>query len=123
MSKKETRRAARDAFPKAKTTPANRLGSGRVPMKGSGVKGSGGSANRGAARYAPKPPTVKRAVIQGAIVTVIYFLVIQYAFKSGTALSNLIVSLIGFVIFATVAYFADRFKYQRYLRKQKGSSR
>ena len=51
---------------------------------------------------------------------VIYFLLIEYGWKSGSStLGNLIVAAIGFVIFAGVVYAIDRFKYQRYLRKQK----
>jgi hypothetical protein len=120
MSKKETRRAARQAFPKAKTPAAPKIGSGRVPMKG-----SRGTASRGATRYVPKPPTLKRALIQGAILAVVYFLFIELIpwGTHTTVVSNLMVSVGALVIFAGVAYFADRFKYQRYLRKQKGSSK
>jgi hypothetical protein len=120
MSKKETRRAARQAFPKAKTPAATKLGSGRVP-----VKGSRGGGSRGATRYAPKPPTLKRALIQGVILAVIYFLFVEFMpwGQNTTVVSNLVVSVGALVVFAGVAYFADRFKYQRYLRRQKGSSK
>jgi hypothetical protein len=36
---------------------------------------------------------------------------------------NAITALVSFVIFAGIVYATDRFKYQRYLRKQKGSSK
>jgi hypothetical protein len=120
MSKKETRRAARDAFPKAKTPPPTK------GAYGSRSRTSSGSRSRTAttARSGVKPPSWKRAVTLGVVMGVIYFLLIQYGWKSGAGtLGNVIVAVIGFVIFAGVVYGVDRFKYQRYLRKQKPSSK
>ncbi|MBN1628575.1 MAG: hypothetical protein JW990_02320 [Thermoleophilia bacterium] len=119
MSKKATRRAAREAFPKAKT-PATTKGA-----YGSRSRTSVGSRSRTTpARSGMKPPSWKRAVISGVAMAVIYFLLIQYGWKSGAStLGNVIVAVIGFVIFAGVVYGIDRFKYQRYLRKQKPSSK
>ena len=55
---------------------------------------------------------------------VIYFLLIEYGWKSGSStLGNFIVAAIGFVIFAGVVYAIDRFKYQRKMRKLKGQSK
>jgi len=63
---------------------------------------------------------VKRSVITGAVMAVLYFVLIQWAWKSGASmLANVIISLVGLIIFAAVTYAIDRFKYQRYLRKQK----
>ena len=63
-------------------------------------------------------------IISGVAMAVIYFLLIQYGWKSGAGtLGNVIVAVIGFVIFAGVVYGIDRFKYQRHLRKQKPSSK
>jgi hypothetical protein len=115
MSKKATRRAAREAFPKAKTPPPKRSAYGQRPRRTSaGARGP----------YAPKPASVKKAVIWGAIMAFLYFAVIQWIWKGGgmTTLGNVIVALIGFVIFVAVVYGTDHFKYQRYLRK-KGSSK
>jgi hypothetical protein len=120
MSKKETRRAARQAFPKAKTGTGARTGTGGVR-----AKGSGGSKNRGPARGTPRPPSLRRAVIQGIILALLYFLFIQFVpwgTKAPTS-TNLIVAVLGFLVFAAAAFAADKFKYQRYLRKRKGSSK
>ena len=116
MSKKETRRAARDAFPKAKTPPPTK------GAYGSRSRPSGGNRSRTAtaARTGVRPPSIRKAVISGVAMAVIYFLLIQYGWKSGAGtLGNFIVAVIGFVIFAGVVYGIDRFKYQRYLRKRK----
>jgi hypothetical protein len=120
MSKKETRRAARQAFPKAKTAAG-----GKTRTGGARAKGSGGSKNRGPARGTPRPPSLRRAVTQGVILAAIYFLVIELTPLGGGSPvgTNIIVSVVGFLVFAGVAYGADKFKYQRYLRKQKGSSK
>ena len=117
MSKKETRRAARQAFPKA-------AGGARAGA-GARAKGSGGKS-RGPTRQVIKPPSVKRAAIQGAVVAALYYLVVRFLFwrggGTGTAVS-IIFPLMGFFVYTGIAYAIDRFKYQRSLRKLSGSSK
>ena len=87
------------------------------------VRGRSTVRGRSAVRPALRQPTIKRAVIQGAIVALLYFVVIQWVWKSaGTSTAtNVLFSLGGFVIYSGVVYGVDRWKYQRALRK--GSSR
>ncbi len=67
---------------------------------------------------------MKRAAIQGAILAVLYFIVIQYLWKQGTSTTaNLLVAIGGFFLYTGIAYAVDRFKYQRKLQKLKGSSK
>lgn len=124
MSKKETRRAARQAFPKAPNAPKGGVGARSKGSKATS-RGSGGARNRSTAGPALRPPTLKRAAIQGAILAVLYLLVIRYLWKqpnTGTA-TYIILPLAGFVIYTGIAYAIDRFTYQRRLRKSKGSSK
>ncbi len=121
MSKKETRRASRQAFPKAKTAGGTKAGAR--------VKSSGATRSQSAARPGPKPPTIKRAAIQGAILAVLYFLAAEFVIEriwgpqGTTTLANVIFALGAFVLYTGIAYGADTFKYRRSLRKQKGSSK
>ena len=123
MSKKETRRAARQAFPKASSgaragTAARNKGSSVVPLNTRGSR-----AKPTAARPALRPPTLKRAAIQGAILAVLYSVVIRL-FESETSwLFTIILALAGFVIYTGIAYAIDKFTYQRRLRKLKGQSK
>jgi len=56
-------------------------------------------------------------------VAVLYFIFIQWVWKSGaTTAANLVITALAFVVFTGVAYWVDRFKYQRNLRKRGGSS-
>ena len=118
MSKKATRRAAREAFPKAKApAPAARPAGGKYSSKNARVKAK--------ARVAPalKRPSIKRALIQGAGLGILYFVVIQYIWKGASrpnVWGSLLISFIGFVAFTAIAYFVDRFNYNRRLRKLKG---
>jgi len=65
---------------------------------------------------------VKRAVTWAFMMAVIYFVLIEWAWKSGaTMLGNFLISAIGFVLFAAVVYLVDWVKYRRYQNKQKGS--
>jgi hypothetical protein len=61
----------------------------------------------------------------GAIVAVLYYLFISYAWKSAnvTVLGRTIFAVVGFVFFAAVTYATDHFRYQRYLRKKNASPR
>ena len=121
MSKKATRRAARDAFPKAKTpVPAPRPTGGKYSSKNARVKAQ--------ARITPalKRPSIKRALIQGAILGILYFVVIQFVWKGSNqpnVWSSLLISFVGFVAFSSIVFFVDRFNYNRRLRKLKGSGK
>jgi hypothetical protein len=125
MSKKQTRRAARQAFPKAPVSakPANR------------VRNYGQKSTRPArpsrstrpTRTAPalRPPTLKRAAIQGVILAVLYLLVIRFIWKQPgtTTLTYILMPVAGFLIYTAVAYGIDKFTYERRLRRLKGNSK
>ncbi len=117
MSKKATRRAAREAFPKAKNPPVR---SGKYGQRPSGGKRkSTGPARRPGQ---PRPASIKRALIWGVIMGVIYFVFIEWLWKSGgTTLGNLIIGAGSFIVFAAVVYGVDHFKYMRYLKKKESS--
>ncbi len=121
MSKKEIRRAARDAFPKAKNaSAARRRGSGGAYGKRTYSAGSSG----GASRTAVRPPSLKRSAIVGTIWAVLYFAVIQWVWKSGGSLwANLIFAVAGVFVFTGIFYWLDRIKYRRYVRKNQGPSK
>jgi hypothetical protein len=115
MSKKETRRAARQAFPKASTGSRN----SRT------TRGSAGSKRKSAAKPALRPPTLKRAAIQGAILAVLYLILIRFIWRQAntSTITYVILPLAGFFIYTGIAYAIDRFTYQRRLRKLKDSSK
>jgi hypothetical protein len=118
MSKKQTRRAARQAFPQLKNPAPARSRFDARPTRPRSSKG------RSVANQGLKPPTWKRAAIQGAIVGALYFVLIQWAWPSNArTAANVVISVIAFVVFTGVAYWVDRFKYQRKLRKLKGPSK
>jgi hypothetical protein len=121
MSKKQTRRAARDAFPKAKTpTPAAKPSGGKYSSKSARTKA------KAASPQALKRPSWKRAAIQGGVLAVLYFMVIQFLWK-GTSTPNiygsLLIAVIGFAAYTCIAYFIDRFNYNRKLRKLNGPTK
>jgi hypothetical protein len=136
MSKKETRRAAREAFPKAKAPaprPAGRTGTrpGTRPPSGKySSKSQKQKARTAAGGQGLKPPSWRRAVIFAAVLAVAYFVMIQYLWvpkdengnPTSTVWGSLIISVIGFVAFTLIVYFTDKFTYQRRLRKLKGGS-
>ena len=111
MSKKATRRAARDAFPKAKgPAPAARPAGGKYSSKSARTKAQ--------AKGTPalKRPSLKRALIQGAGLGILYFVVIQYIWKTSTkpnVWGSILISFVGFAVFTAIAYFVDRFNYNR----------
>ncbi len=119
MSKKQTRRAARQAFPKAPVSakPANRAK----------TYGQRSSRPTRSTRSAPalRPPTLKRAAIQGVILAVLYLLVIRFLWKQPgtTTLTYVIMPVAGFIIYTAVAYGIDKFTYERRLRKLKDRSK
>jgi VIT1/CCC1 family predicted Fe2+/Mn2+ transporter len=123
MSKKETRRAARQAFPGG--APQVRRRDNIRGTKPQAVSKKSSSKSRGGTRQTLRPPSLKRAVIQGVILAVLYFVLIRFIWKDpgATTATYVIVPLVGFFMFTGVAYAVDRFTYQRRLRKLKGSSK
>ena len=121
MSKKATRRAARDAFPKAKApAKAPRPTGGKYSSKNARVKAQ--------ARTTPalKRPSLKWALIKGAGLGILYFVVIQYIWKGSNTPNvwgSLLISFIGFAAFTAITYYVDRFNYNRRLHKLKGSGK
>ena len=115
MSKKEIRRAARDAFPKAKRAPTTKARSrgGAYSRRTSGG-GTGGASSRPAVR----PPSIKRSLVFGVIVAFLYFAFLQWLLKGATTWTNVFFALVGVFLFTGVNYWVERFKYQRHLRKQ-----
>ncbi len=132
MSKKEIRRAARDAFPKAKGASSAKGRSGAYSKRTYQAKprgaASGGRTTTGG-RAVPRPPSIKRSVIFGAVAAVLYFAFIQWLLprmikmQESSIVSNLVVSGAGLLLFAAVNYMTDRFRYRRYLRKKDGSGK
>lgn len=132
MSKKATRRAARDAFPKA-PVPAPKRGTKYTP-RASGAKYTSKSqkqrAKTSGGAQGLKPPSWRRAVIFAGVLAVLYFVMIQYLWvpkdengnPTSTVWGSLLIAVIGFVVFVFIVYFTDRFTYQRKLRKLKGGS-
>jgi hypothetical protein len=128
MSKKANRRAARQAFPKAKPVAASRgRYAGGTRGRTSAPSRSRGQANRSRAQGGSqtlRPPTIKKAVITGAVLAFAYFAVIQWAWKSGgTTEANALVSFLVFFLYAAVVYGVEWWKYRRKLRSMKGSSK
>ena len=130
MSKKATRRAARQAFPKAKPVAASR---GRYASGARGRTSAGGARSRtstpsrsrgqGGAQ-ALRPPTIKKAVITGAVLAFAYFAFVEWGWKSGASTEgNALLSFGFFFLYAAVVYGVERWKYQRKLRNTKGSSK
>ena len=126
MSKKATRRAARDAYPKAKTPPAGtKPAGGKYSSKGARTKA------KASGPQALKPPSWRRAAIQGVVLAVLYFLVVQFWLAPKDAAGNrtaniwgsLLVAVIGFIAYTCIAYLVDRWNYTRRLRKLKGSAK
>lgn len=72
-----------------------------------------------------RPPTLKRAAIQGAVLAVLYLLVIRFIWRQeGTSTAAYVIfPLVGFVIYTGIAYAIDRWTYQRRVRKLKGPSK
>ena len=122
MSKKEIRRAARDAFPKAKqASTARRRGTG-----GAYSKRTRTVAARPAARNsAPKSPSIRRSLVLGVVAGFLYFALIQWGFnpEKSTISDNLIIAAVGVLLFTGINYWAERFRYRRYLAKHKDSSK
>jgi hypothetical protein len=123
MSKKQTRRAARQGQPKPVVRDRNSIrGSGaRKPRP----RAAGRSARGPVARRPLRPPTLKRAAIQGAGLAILYWIVIRFVWRQpgATTATYVIFPLAGFVAYTCITYFIDRFTYQKRLRKQQGPSK
>ncbi len=121
MSKKATRRAARQAFPKAPPKPDRSKTYGQRPPR---QARSRPTRSAGGARPL-RPPSVKRAAIQGAILAVLYLVIIRFFWtQPGTStLTYILMPVLGFIIYTGVAYGIDKFTYQRRLRRLKDSSK
>jgi hypothetical protein len=119
VSKKEIRRAARDAFPKAKNARTRQGSSSRVKRTSASSSGSP------AARNVPKPPSLVRSLIFGFIAAVFYFVLIQWIFRLNNTgvLANLLIAALGLLLFAGVNYLSEGFRYRRYLKKKSGSGK
>ena len=115
MSKKQMRRAARDAFPKAKRAPA---------AKGRGSSGAytrrtqGGGTRGTASGPTVRPPSIKRSLVFGVIVAFLYFALIQWGWKGASTQVNITLAVLSVFVFTGVNYWVERFKYKRYQRKQ-----
>ena len=115
MSKKQMRRAARDAFPKAKrASSAKGRGSGGAYSR----RTSSGATRSTASRPTVRPPSIKRSLIFGVIVAFLYFALLQWGLKGASTWTNVFFSLVGVFLFTGVNYWVERFKYQRHLRTQ-----
>jgi hypothetical protein len=119
VSKKEIRRAARDAFPKAKG--ASRAGGSRGGAYSKRTYQAKPRAAAGGGRTVPKPPSIRRSLIMGAVAAVFYFVLIQWVIRLGNAslVSNLLVAAVGLLLFSGVNYLTENIRYRRYLRKRK----
>ena len=117
MSKKEIRRAARDAFPKAKGGQAKRSSGGAYSKRKRTV-----SATPASRSNAPKPPSIRRSIIFGLVAAVFYFVLIQWIMRINdtSVYTNLIISVVGLILFSGINYLTEGFRYRRYLKK-KGS--
>jgi hypothetical protein len=117
MSKKETRRAAREAFPKAKAPVAKQR-----PVGGKYSSKTAKEKAKTRTVQTIKKPSLKRAAIQGIILAVLYFVII-WVWQKGGGLSfwgALIIAVLGFVFFTVIAYAIDRYTYNRKMRKLHG---
>ena len=128
MSKKEIRRAARDAFPKAKgASSAKRGRSGAYSKRTYQAKPRG--ATTSGARNVAKPPSVKRSIISGFVVAVLFFLVMHWGLPAvfnttkAPILTDLVFAVVGMFLFAGANYLSEGVRYRRYLRKKEGSGK
>jgi hypothetical protein len=126
VSKKEIRRAARDAYPKAKRAAAAR---GRSTGGAYSKRQRTVSGRPASGRAVPRPPSVRRSLIFGVVAGVFYFLFIQWGLpglfnvaKTSIA-SNLVVSAAGTLLFAGANYLSERYRYRRYVGKSKDTSK
>jgi hypothetical protein len=106
MSKKETRRAARQAFPGGPPTVQRR----------DHIRGT-----------RPQPTSKKKpgAPNLRAILAALYFILIRFIWKQegGNAATYILFPLVAFVAYTAIAYGIDKYMYQRRLRKLKSQSK
>jgi hypothetical protein len=131
MSKKEKRRAARQAFPKAKVAPA--ASRGRYASGARGRTSAGAARSRAVAAgrsrgqgggLTLRPPTIKKAAITGAILAFLYFALIQWGWKSGgTTELNALLSVGVFFLYSGVVYGVGTWIYRRKMRRLKDPSK
>ncbi len=117
MSKKETRRAARQSFPGGPPTVRKRDQVRGTKPQATSKKKPGASNLR--------PPSWKRAAIQGAILAALYLILIRFIWKQegGNPVTYIVLPVAAFVLYTAIAYTLDRYKYQRGLRKLKEQSK
>jgi hypothetical protein len=126
MSKKATRRAARDAFPKA---PVPTKPGAKYAARPAGGKYTSKAAKERAKTQGGqmlKPPTWKKSLIVGLFLAVIFFLMTYYwrtGDKHPTVWGALLVSAIGFIFFTLISYFTDKWTYERRKKKLQGSGK
>lgn len=127
MSKKATRRAARDAFPKAPPAPVKR-GAKYAPRPSGGKYTSKAAKQR--ARTTPgtvrgmKPPSWKRSLIIGFGLAIAYFLMTHYWQKDAVNIwGELLFSAIAFIFLVPISYFTDRWSYNRRLKRLQGTGK
>jgi hypothetical protein len=117
MSKKETRRAARQAFPGGPPTVQRRDHiRGTRPQPTSKKKPAASNL---------RAPNLKRAAVQGAVLAALYFILIRFVWKQegGNAVTYILFPLVAFVAYTAIAYGIDKYMYQRRLRKLKSQSK
>jgi hypothetical protein len=117
MSKKETRRAARQAFPGGPPAVRRRDQVRGAKPQATSKKRPGGPILR--------PPSLKRAAIQGAILAAIYFFLIRFIWKqeNGSVVTYVLFPAVAFVAYTAIAYGIDKFMYERRLRKLKSQAK
>jgi hypothetical protein len=128
VSKKEIRRAAREAYPKAKNAPTKKGKTGGVYGKRKVTVGGGIRST--ADRSTGRPPSIRRSVITGTVTGFFYFAAVQWIlprFIKGlgdTGIgTNVLVGVIGIFVFTGISYLTDSIRYRRYQRKHKASSK
>jgi hypothetical protein len=137
VSKKEIRRAARDAYPALRAgAPSKRGSTGgaygkrQITVGGSRKKRSKATAARGAAgRPAARTPSWKRAITMGLIMAFLYFVLIQWilprfwvSFKASFS-QNIFVAVLAAVMFPLILYWSDRMRYRRQQNKNGASKK
>ena len=73
-----------------------------------------------------RPPSLKRAAIQGAILAALYFVLIRFIWKQEDGSVVTYVHLPrgrGFIAYTAIAYAIDRFKYQTATAQAEGSAK
>jgi Flp pilus assembly protein TadB len=79
--------------------------------------GSGGGGKRAVAQQGPQPPTWGSAARKGLLAAAIFFALLAVAFQRPIGAS---IGIAAFMVafYVPMAYFTDKFMYNRHLRKQ-----